>query len=250
MPVYDLHMSGHSKWANIRVKKTAQDAKRGKIFTRHARLIEIIARSGGGDSDTNAALRTAIDNAKADSVPNANIERAIKKGTGEDKGEAMAEVIYAAMGPEGTAFLIECLTDNKNRTLGNVKNNITKNGGRFAESGSVSWLFEQKGIVVASASRPVSEEEQLELIDAGAEDIDVSEGNMIVTTSRDHLASVRTLLKQKNIEIKEAGLKYIPKQIVEITDEETAKLIMLLIEAIEEDDDVAEVHTNAAMSGV
>ena len=241
-------MSGHSKWANIRVKKTAQDARRGKVFTRHARLIEIIARSGGGESDTNAALRTAIDNAKADSVPNANIERAIKKGTGENKGEAMAEVMYAAMGPAGTAFLIECLTDNKNRTLGNVKNNLTKNGGRFAESGSVSWLFEQKGIIVTSASRPMSEKEQLELIDAGAEDIDISDDILTITTSRDHLASVRTLLRQKNFEIKEAGLKYIPKQTVEIADEETANLVMQLIDAIEEDDDVAEVHTNAALS--
>lgn len=240
-------MSGHSKWANIRVKKTAQDARRGKTFTRHARLIEIIARSGGGDSDTNAALRTAIDNAKADSVPNTNIERAIKKGTGEDKGEAMAEVIYAAMGPEGTAFLIECLTDNKNRTLGNVKNNITKNGGRFAESGSVSWLFEQKGIVVAKMNESNSDELQLALMDAGAEDIDVSDDIMTVTASREGWARMRGLLKERGCSIEVAGLKYIPKQIVDITDGETAKLIMQIIEAIEEDDDVAEVHTNAAL---
>lgn len=243
-------MSGHSKWANIRVKKTAQDAKRGKIFTRHARLIEIIARSGGGDSDTNAALRTAIDNAKADSVPNANIERAIKKGAGENKGEAMAEVVYAAMGPAGTAFLIECLTDNKNRTLGNVKNNITKNGGRFAESGSVSWLFEQKGIIAGSRAQKMSDEEELKLIDAGAEDIETSDGGVAVTASREGWGRVRDLLKSFGFTIDVAGLKYIPKQTVDIADEETAKLIMQLIEAIEEDDDVAEVHTNAAMNGL
>src|SRR5262249_28035821 len=123
-------MSGHSKWANIRVKKTAQDAKRGKIFTRHAKLIEIAAQRGG-DPVMNPALRTAIDNAKADSVPNANIERAIQKGTGELKGNKMEEEVYAGHGPGNTALLIECLTDNKNRTLSNLKVALTKNGGSF-----------------------------------------------------------------------------------------------------------------------
>src|SRR3989338_1170062 len=145
-------MSGHSKWANIRVKKTAQDARRGKIFTRHARLIEIAARLGGGDSGTNTALRTAIENAKQDSVPNVNIERAMKKGTGENKGEAMGEIIYAAMGPGGTAYLIECLTDNRNRTLSNVKLLIGKNGGSFADSASVLWMFARKSRICKTST--------------------------------------------------------------------------------------------------
>src|SRR3989344_5872361 len=143
-------MSGHSKWHNIRVKKTAADAARGKVFTRHAKLIEIAAQRGG-DPTMNPSLRTAIDNAKADSVPNANIDRAIKKGTGELKGERMEEIVYAAMGPLGTAYLIECLTDNKNRTLSNVRMAISKNGGTFAESSSVLWMFARKGVVVAKA---------------------------------------------------------------------------------------------------
>ena len=142
-------MSGHSKWANIRVKKTAQDARRGKVFTRHARLIEIAARSGGGDPEMNATLRTAIDNAKIDSVPNANIERAIKKGTGELKGEGqMEELTYEAYGPGGAAFIIECLTDNRARTIANVRSIITRQGGRMAEANAVMWMFERRGLVV------------------------------------------------------------------------------------------------------
>ncbi len=240
-------MSGHSKWANIRVKKTAQDAKRGKIFTRHARLIEIVARSGGADPDTNAALRTAIDNAKADSVPNANIERAIKKGIGEGKGEMMAEVMYAAMGPGGSALLIECLSDNTNRTLGNVRNILGKNGGRFAESASIAWMFEQKGIIVASSDAPLGEEHELMLIDAGAEDIDHSEKTLSVKTSREGLGKVRNLLTEWGFKLESAGLQYIPKQTVDIEDQKVAEELIHLIEALEEDEDVAEVHTNAAI---
>ncbi len=126
-------MSGHSKWANIRVRKTAQDKVRGKIYTRHAKFIEIAARAKGGDPVTNPSLRTAIDNAKADNVPNANIDRAIKKGTGDLKGEQMAEIMYAAYGPGGVACLIECLTDNKNRTLANLKTAMNKHDGNFTE---------------------------------------------------------------------------------------------------------------------
>ena len=129
-------MSGHSKWANIRVRKTAQDARRGKIYTKYARLIEIAAREGGGDISSNIRLRTLIETAKSDSVPNANIDRAIKKGTGELKGEAMQEVTYEAYGPAGTAFIIESLTDNKNRTIANVKLILGKSGGHLAASGS------------------------------------------------------------------------------------------------------------------
>src|SRR3989344_3945948 len=171
-------MSGHSKWANIRVKKTAQDAKRGKVFTRHARLIEIAASSGGGDPVMNASLRVAIDNAKADSVPNMNIDRAIKKGIGELKGEQMAEVLYACYAPGGVACLIECLTDNKNRTLGNIRSVIDKRGGHFAETGSVQWMFGKKGMVVGHRTSDVgqrAEAIELALIDAGAEDIDTSD---------------------------------------------------------------------------
>ena len=242
-------MSGHSKWANIRVRKTAQDKVRGKIYTRHAKFIEIAARAKGGDPVTNPSLRTAIDNAKADNVPNANIERAIKKGTGDLKGEQMAEIMYAAYGPGGVACLIECLTDNKNRTLTNLKTAINKHGGNFAESGSVLWMFERKGVVTAKipAGKNV-EEMELELIDFGAEDIDATGDTLAVTTDAANWTKVRDFLKQNGFEVLESGQKYLPKQKMAVTDAETAQKLFHFVEIIEEDDDVSEVHTNADIS--
>jgi YebC/PmpR family DNA-binding regulatory protein len=239
-------MSGHSKWANIRVKKTAEDAKRGKIFTKHARLIEIAARSGSPDPTTNASLRTAIENAREDNVPNANIERAIKKGSGDLKGEQMSEEVYAAYGPGGAAFLIECLTDNKNRTLSNVRNIATKNGGNFADSSSVVWMFDRKGVVTADIPAGKNIEEiELELIDFGAEDVNASGGSLSVTTAASDWAKVRDFLKNNGFTVSSAGLKFLPNQKTEVSDLETAKKVIAFMEAIEEDDDVSEVHTNA-----
>lgn len=245
-------MSGHSKWANIRVKKTAEDAKRGKVFTRHARLIEMAAREGGGDPVSNASLRTAIDNAREDNVPKDNIERAIKKGTGALKGEAMQEIVYEAYGPGGTAFIIECLSDNRNRTAANVRSIIANRGGRLAESGSVGWMFERKGVVVGRESgignRTADVEAlELELIDLGAEDIAV-EGDIIrVVTGIADWGEIRDCLKGKGFTILSAGLSCIPRQTMDVTDEVTAQKVSDFIEAIEEDDDVSEVHTNATM---
>lgn len=240
-------MSGHSKWANIRVKKTAQDAKRGKVFTRHARLIEIVARAGA-DIQSNAALRAAIENAKADSVPNANIERAIKKGSGELKGEAMQEVIYEAYGPSGSAFIIECLTDNKNRSLSNVKLILGKNGGRFAENGSVMWMFERKGVVTGNGKSEIEngklEELELELIDRGADDFEVDDSHIQVVTDMMHWAGVRDFLITKGFTIESAGLQYVAKQTAPV-DSQAMQKIEELIAALEVDDDVSEVHTNA-----
>ncbi len=243
-------MSGHSKWANIRVKKTAQDAKRGKVFTRHARLIEIAARSGGGDPSTNPSLRTAIDNAKEDSVPNANIERAIKKGTGELKGEQMREILFEAYGPAKTAFIIECLSDNRNRTIANVKNIVSKHGGHMAEGGAVAWLFERKGLVMAELPKPNPtpekiEELELEVIDFGAEDFEVGEGMLRVVTSMGDWSQTRDFLKKNGCTILSAGLSYLPKQKVAIADEATAKKVEDFVEKIEEDEDVSQVYTNA-----
>ena len=243
-------MSGHSKWHNIRVKKTAADAKRGKVYTRHARLIEMAAR-GGADPGMNSSLRVAIDNAKADNVPNANIDRAIKKGSGELGGEQMAEIVYAAYGPGGAAFLIECLTDNRNRTLSNLKMVINKSGGNFAESSSVVWMFDRKGIVSAKKSgisHQSLEELELELIDFGAEDVEAADDTVTVTTDSQNWTKVRDFLKQNGYEILTAGLKYVPNQKTAVTDLVTAQKVMHVIEAIEEDDDVSEVHTNADIS--
>jgi YebC/PmpR family DNA-binding regulatory protein len=237
-------MSGHSKWSTIKHKKGAADAKRGKIFTKHAKLIEIAAREGGGsDLDMNAALKTAIDNAKADNVPNANIERAVKKGTGELKGEATASIIYECYAPGGTACIIECLTDNKNRTLANVKSTIEKRGGKWAESGSVMFLFGRKGVVVATGI--LDEELELALMDAGAEEIEVHDGTINVTTASTIWPKVRDALKAANREVQEAGLRFVAEQEVVINDLESAQKFMHFIEAIEEDEDVSDVHSNA-----
>jgi YebC/PmpR family DNA-binding regulatory protein len=245
-------MSGHSKWANIRVKKTAQDARRGKVFTRHARLIEMAARSGGGDAGMNAALRTAIDNAKADSVPNANIERAVKKGTGELKGAGqIEEILYEAYGPGGAAYIIECLTDNRNRTVANVRSTIERLGGRWAESNAVMWMFERRGLVVAKSNVGAThasslQEIELELMDFGAEDISENANVVSVVTASADWPKIRDFLKTNGFEILSAGLAYIPKQKVPV-DEATMQKVSDFIEALEEDDDVAEVHTNAVL---
>ena len=243
-------MSGHSKWHSIKHKKGAADAKRGKIFTRPAKLIEIATREGGeSNPDNNPSLRTAIDSAKADNVPNANIDRAIKKGSGELKGEAQTvEVSYEAFGPGGVAMIIECLTDNKNRTLPNIKNVISKIGGRFADTGSVSWMFEQKGVVVANISGKDSEEIELSVIDAGADDLEINDGIIEIKTSKESWAKVRDALKNLGCEIETAGLKFVPSQETNISDVSTAKKLMECVDALEEDDDVSEVHTNADIS--
>jgi YebC/PmpR family DNA-binding regulatory protein len=240
-------MSGHSKWHNIRVRKTATDARKGKVYTKYARLIEIAAREGGGDLSSNVRLRTLVDSAKSESVPNANIDRAIKKGTGELKGEAMQEVMYEGYGPNGAALLIECLTDNRNRSLTAVKTALSKNGGRFAENGSVLWMFERKGIIFTeklSLTQDALDTLELELIDHGVEDCTVLNDSLEITTAMTHLADAREFLKTKNIMITSADLQYIPKQTAPLDADSLSKLTEL-IDILEENDDVSEVHTNA-----
>ncbi len=242
-------MSGHSKWHNIRVKKTAADKARGKTYTKHAKMIEIAAQRGG-DPNTNSALKNAIAEAKADSVPNANIDRAIKKGTGELKGEKMEEVMYACMAPGGVACLIECLTDNTNRTLGNVKTIISKNGGSFTESASVLWMFARRGVVVARKNQELGiknlEELELELIDVGAEDVDLAGDTLSVTTDIASWTKVRDFLKQNGWTVESAGLRYVATQKAPLPDETAMEALADFVNALEEDEDVSEVHTNAA----
>ena len=243
-------MSGHSKWHNIKVRKMAVDAARGKIYTKHARLIEIAVREGGGkDPDTNPRLRAALENARADSVPNTILERAVKKGAGEGKeGTRMEEALYEAFGPAGTAYLIECLTDNRNRTLSNVKNILHNHGGRLAEQGAVSWMFEKKGIVVAAVAGKNLEEIELLAIDAGAEDLHVEDGVLRAETRGKDWGRVRDALKTARCKVSEAGLQFVPTQSVEVSDEETAKRVAKLLEILEEDEDVSEVSTNATFT--
>ncbi|MBD3328154.1 YebC/PmpR family DNA-binding transcriptional regulator [Candidatus Peregrinibacteria bacterium] len=240
-------MAGHSKWHNIKHKKAAQDAKMGKIFTKHAKLIQIAASQGGGDPTMNPALRAAVENAKADNVPTANIERAIKKGTGEGKDASqISEVLYEAFGPSGTAFYIETLTDNKNRTITNVKIILNKKGGTFGAAGSVGYLFNKKGIIEIPISEQ-NEKEELELaaIDAGAEDVETTEEFMVVYTDPQDLMKVKDQLMRRSIQVKSAELSYMPVNYVEIKNAEDAQKVINLIESLEEDEDVSTVYTNA-----
>ncbi len=234
----------------------AVDAKKGKVYTKYARMIEIAARDGG-DPSSNVRLRTLIDAAKAESVPNANIDRAIKKGSGALGGEQMQEILYEGYGPEGSAFIIECLSDNRNRVLSNVKNILSKHGGRFAETGSVLWMFDRKGVVVASVPEEDSSSAQshlqdstkrdtleLQLIDLGAEDVVFEENAIHVTTSISQWQGVRDVLQKLGFKIDTAELQYIPKQITSVTPG-AMLTIEKLLEFLEADDDVSIVYTNA-----
>jgi YebC/PmpR family DNA-binding regulatory protein len=237
-------MSGHSKWHSIKHKKGALDAKRGKIFTKHAKLITIAAR-GGGDPDMNPSLRSAITNAKADNVPNANIEKAVKKGSGEDKNAAVfVEALYEGYGPEGTAMLVEVITDNKNRSAASVKIAMTKNGGNMASSGSVAWMFDRKGMIITKLSEKDEGEAELEIIDAGADDLELDEGMFEIMTAPSDLMKVRDNLEEAGFEVERAELVYLPKDPVKITDKSQAEKILQLVEALEDDDDVSKVHSN------
>lgn len=238
-------MSGHSKWHTIKHKKGATDAKRGKIFTLHARMIALAARSGG-DPAMNPALRTAIDRAKADNVPNDNIDRAIKKGTGEDKDAAqIEELTYEAFGPEGSSFLIDVITDNKNRTLTNVRTLLTKNGGSMGAAGTVAWKFDKKAYLLVDASGKNPDEAELELIDAGADDLEkTAEGKFELTVSLDKWGDVKKKVEAAGYKIEKDESVWLPKDPLPVTDVELAKKIVNLIELIEEDDDVNKVSSN------
>jgi YebC/PmpR family DNA-binding regulatory protein len=238
-------MSGHSKWHSIKHKKGAIDAKRGKIFTKHAKLIAIAARDGGGDPSMNPTLRTAIVNAKADNLPNTNIEKAIKKGEGGDKeGMNYSEVMYEGFGPCGTALFVHVITDNKNRSVGNVKNIFAKNGGNMGEAGSVGWMFEKKGQIFTNLKNKNRDDAELEIIDSGAEDISIEGENVEVKTSFADLSTVRENLEKMGYETEKAEVSFFPKNYVKIDNLEDAKKIVKLIDALEEDDDVTNVYCN------
>lgn len=238
-------MSGHSKWHSIRHKKGAADAKRGKIFTRHAKLITIAAQQGGGDPDMNPNLRIAVEKAKADNMPNDNIARAIKKGTGDLKdGAQIMEINYEGYGPNGVAIMIACLTDNKNRTVGNLRTILSKNGGSMGESGCVGWMFHKKGLIEINLEGKNAEEIELLAIDAGAEDVQIEEGTLTVTTSSSDFEVVKKALKDGGIALESSEITLIPENTIKITNEEDAKRMLKLIDLIEEDDDVNEVYSN------
>lgn len=238
-------MSGHSKWHSIKYKKGAADAKRGKIFTKHAKLISIAARDGGGDPDMNPGLRTAIINAKADNVPNANIDKAVKKGAGIGKDALiMDEIMYEGFGPCGTMFYVHVITDNKNRSVASVKTAFTKNGGNMGEAGTVSYMFDKKGVINAKPIDIDNDEAELAAIEAGAEDIEIIDEQFEITTDPSSLMKVRDNLEKAGFNIDKAEFDFIAKNPVEISDLSDAKKILKLADALEDDEDVANVYAN------
>lgn len=234
-------MSGHSKWATIKRQKGANDAKRGALFTKLGNQIAIAARAGT-DPASNSALAMAIDKAKAANMPNDNIQRSIQRSA--DKSAAqLEEVMYEGYGPGGVAILVECATDNRNRTLPEVRSAFTKNGGNIAGEGSVAFQFSKKGVIRVKGT---SEEVELQAIDAGAEDVftETETDETVVYTAANELAKVRAELESAGAEIAEAELTYTPNNTTEISDSETARKIVNLMDALEEVDDVTNTHTN------
>jgi YebC/PmpR family DNA-binding regulatory protein len=236
-------MSGHSKWHSIKHKKGAADAKRGKLFAVLIRQIEVAARSGGGDTDSNATLRTMVQKARDNSVPVDTIQRAIKRGTGEEAGVVYEQVSYEGYATNGVAVIVQALTDNRNRTSAEIKNIFSRNGGSFAEPGAVSWQFERKGIVVVDRA---ADEDELTLVaaDAGADDVlDLGE-SWQVTTPPTELHAVRTAIEGAGIPVKSSDLTMIPTTTVALDAEAAAKSVLRLIDALEDHDDVEAVYAN------
>ncbi|MHB8579289.1 MAG: YebC/PmpR family DNA-binding transcriptional regulator [Ignavibacteriaceae bacterium] len=237
-------MSGHSKWATTKRKKAAIDSKRGKAFTKIIKEITIAAREGGGDPVGNPRLRLAIDNAKAVNMPADNIERAIKKATGELAGVSYVELTYEGYGPAGVAVIVEVATDNKNRTVAEVRHIFSKNGGSMGEGGSVAWMFEKKGVVTLPRQGK-SEDDLMEIIlDAGADDLQTEEDFFIIQTSIESFETVRKSVADKNLSIENASLQWIAKNTINVAGEDAEKVIKL-IESMEDCDDVQNVFTNA-----
>ncbi len=236
-------MSGHSKWATIKHKKGAADAKRGKLFAKLIKQVEVAARTGGGDLDSNPTLRTMFQKARDNSVPLDTIERAVKRGTGELEGVSYETVTYEGYAPGGVALLIECLTDNRNRTSGDVRSTLSKNGGSLAEPGAVSWQFERKGVVLVPTS--VAEDDlMMAALDAGAEDI-VDEGEMWrVTTPPSDLPVVREALESAGVPVESADLAMLPTSTVEVSELGQVKQLMKLMDLLDDLDDVQDVHGN------
>ena len=237
-------MSGHSKWANIKHRKGRQDAIRGKMFTRIAKEITIASREGGGDPDGNPRLRLAMINARAANMPNDNVMRAIKKGTGEIEGAQIEEHTYEGYGPGGVAVILEVATDNKNRTFPEIRSLFAKLGGNIGESNSVAWSFDRKG-VVSVKTEGKSEDEMMEaVLESGAEDMEYDEEQTRIICAMEEYGNLNKYLQEKNFDIIESKLEYIPQNTTTITDLEMAKKFMKFNDAFEDHEDVQNVFTN------
>ncbi len=240
-------MSGHSKWANIKRRKMAQDAKRGQLFTKLGREIEIAAREGGPDPETNFKLRLVIEKAKRANMPKENIERAIRRGAGLEKGYALEDFTLEGYGPHGVAMLVHVLTDNRNRAVAEVRRVFNRHGGNLGESGCVSWLFEPRGYITLSVDDQDPEELAMIAIDAGADDVDISDNMVEVYTKVEDFQWVKEALEQRGLKIEAAQISMVPKNQVTL-DEKATFQNMNLIEALEELDDVTEVFSNLNIS--
>lgn len=240
-------MSGHSKWSTIKHKKGATDAKRSKLFAKLIKQVEVAARQGGGDLESNATLRTMFQKARDNSVPIDTIERAVKRGTGELEGINYEQITYEGYGPGGVGLLIEVLSDNKNRTGSDVRSMLTKNGGSMAEPGSVSWQFERKGIL--KVDRSASEDDVMLVgMDNGAEDLEDLEEVWQVTCEPADVNDLRTALEEAGIKVAESDSAMIPKNTVPVDDVSAAKSLMSLIDILDDNDDVQDVHSNLDIS--
>ena len=237
-------MSGHSKWSSIKHKKAATDAKRGKVFTKVIKEITVAARMGGGDIETNPRLRSAVQAGKAENMPKDNIERAIKKGTGELEGVSYEEIIYEGYGPGGAAVLVESLTDNKNRTVADIRSIFGKNGGNLGENGCVAWMFDKKGYIVVESSA-VDEDTLMETaLEAGAEDIREDDSNYEVITEPGDFEAIKEAIDTASISYIDAEVTMLPQNTTNLAGKE-AEQMMRLMEMLEDCDDVQKVYTNA-----
>ncbi len=238
-------MSGHSKWSKVKHSKGALDAKRSALFTKLGQAIIIAAREGGGDIDANFKLRMAIDRAKKINLPKGNIERAIKRGTGEIKGKQIEEITYEAFGPGGAAFIIEVLTDNRNRIATNIRIIFTKHGGNLAGKNSVLWMFNRLGVICINSDliKKNKEEWQLKIIELSADDFKEEEQELIIYVSLDNLQRIKETIEKEGIEIESAEIEWVPKKLVSI-DEAKKQKILDIIEELENNPDVQNYYTN------
>jgi YebC/PmpR family DNA-binding regulatory protein len=238
-------MSGHSKWSTIKHKKGKEDAKRGKVFTKLARYIMVAAKEGGGDPDYNPSLKAAIDKAKTENMPNDNIERALKKGTGELGSDIFEEISYEGYGPSGIAVIVHCLTDNKNRTAADVRHAFDKYGGNLGQTGSVSFMFDRKGFLAIERTDEIDEDGlTMQAIEAGAEDFISEDDGFEIITEPTEFNSVKDELLKEGYTFAAAEITYIPQTMVDLTDEADIINMEKLVDMLEDNDDVQEVYHN------
>lgn len=241
-------MAGHSKWANIKHRKSRVDAQKGKVFTKISKEIMVAARHGGGDINNNFRLRLAVQKAREANMPNENIQRAILKGTGELESENYEEIVYEGYGPGGTAIMLDILTDNRNRTAGEIRHIFSRHGGSLGESGCVNWMFKRRGYLEVDPEGQDEDSLMMLALEAGAEDFEATEDGFEIYTAPEDFESVKEKLEAEGIRFREAEVTMIPQNTVEITDVEDGKRVMNLLEALMDHDDVQNVYSNVDLS--